>query len=293
MSLNNSGIGATAVMILWATCYPLISLSLPHAPIMVTAFLRAAVAGSVVVALALLLKRPMPRSLVHWAYILAVGLTATSVGFWGMFYAGSLISPGLATVLTNTQPIVASALGWYFLQEHLSRTALAGVLLGFAGIVIVSSDGLLLNGQAPNGVGYVLVATTGIAFSNILLKRLANKVDVLFTMGFQLLIGSIPLGLLWVFQEPLNSFSWSWNYFWILVGLAIPGTAAPFILWFWLMEKKPLYQLNVYSFLTPVFGLYFGYAYFSESITYSQWIGILVVTIAIAIVGAAARKTDG
>lgn len=84
-------------------------------------------------------------------------------------------------------------------------------------------------------------------------------------MGFQLLLGSIFLGLLMLLQAPLPSLNWRWEYTWILLTLAIPGTALPFIVWFWLMDKAPLYKLNVYSFLTPVFGISFGYAYFSEN----------------------------
>ncbi|WP_198325186.1 EamA family transporter [Permianibacter aggregans] len=47
------------------------------------------------------------------------------------------------------------------------------------------------------------------------------------------------------------------------------------------MEKAPLYQLNVYSFLTPIFGLYFGYMFFSESLSFAQWLGVILVIFAI------------
>ncbi len=107
--------GAVFTMVLWAICFPLISLSLPYAPIMLTAFLRAAIAGFFLIVIAWMLGRPFPKSTKVCLYILGIGLTATSIGFWGMFYAGSLITPGLATVLTNTQPLIAGLLGWHIL----------------------------------------------------------------------------------------------------------------------------------------------------------------------------------
>ncbi|WP_461518261.1 DMT family transporter [Porticoccus sp.] len=286
-------LGAILTMALWAICYPLITLSLPYAPIMLTAFIRAAMAGCTLILIAVLLGRPVPKGIKEYGYILAIGITATSIGFWGMFYAGSLITPGLATVLTNTQPLIAGILGWHLLNERIGKQALLGTLLGFAGIVVISAESLLAKESQPlSGVVFVVIAATGIASSNILLKKAANSIDILFAMGFQLLLGSIPLGLLMLLQAPLPSLNLNWEYTWILLTLAIPGTALPFIVWFWLMDKAPLYKLNVYSFLTPVFGLYFGYAYFSETLSPVQWLGILLIIGAIPMVTSLSRKPE-
>jgi len=122
-----------------------------------------------------------------------------------------------------------------------------------------------------------------------LLKKSANRVDVLYAMGFQLLLGAIPLSLLAFFNTSLPPLSWNWDYVWILLALALPGTALPFILWFWLMDTAPLYKINVYSFLTPVFGLYLGYTYFAESLSSIQWLGIFLVIAAIPLVNSSTR----
>lgn len=282
---------ATAAMLLWGICYPLITLSLPYAPLMLTAFLRAAFAGMVLIILAKLLGRSMPKGLKVWVYITVIGLTATSIGFWGMFYAGSLISPGLATVITNTQPMIAAVFGWYFLDERLSKTSAVGIIAGFIGILIISVETVLVeNSQVIVGIFYILIAATGVAISNILLKKLANKADILYTIGFQLLIGAIPLGLLTVnlpdnYHIPLNL-----SYLWVLLALALLGTALPYILWFWLMDKAPLYKLNVFSFLTPIFGLILGSVYFSESLSLYQWGGVFIIIVAISWVNKFSKK---
>lgn len=281
-------VGSLLTMVLWATCYPLISLSLPYAPIMLTAFLRAAIAGVFLLVIASMLGRPFPKTRTVYFYILGIGITATSIGFWGMFYAGSLISPGLATVLTNTQPLIAGLLGSYLLKEYIGRRALIGTLVGFSGVIVISMESLLtMDAQSLSATAYVLLAATGIATSNILLKKSAHHFDVLFGMGLQLLIGSLPLALLTWIQAPAQAVQWNWSFGMILLALAIPGTALPFIMWFWLMDKAPLYKLNVYNFLTPAFGMYLGYAYFSETLTLTQWLGILLILLAIPLVNTA------
>lgn len=283
--MNKITVTAICVMLLWAICYPLIVLSLPFAPPILTAFFRAAIAGLLLIIIAFITARPLPNSFKDWLYIMVIGFTATSLGFWGMFYAGTQVSPGLATVITNTQPIIASLLGWYFLKEHLNRLSLFAILLGFSGIVVISFDSFVAqNDQLLTGVFYITMAALGIAISNILLKKRADQIDVLYAMGFQLLIGSLPLGLISYNQLGFQPVQWQYTYVLILVVLAIVGTALPFMLWFWLMGKAPLYKLNVFSFLTPVFGLYLGMMYFSETLSFFQWGGVIAIGISIFLV---------
>ncbi|MDF1588096.1 MAG: DMT family transporter [Gammaproteobacteria bacterium] len=220
-----------------------------------------------------------------WIYITIIGLTATSLGLWGMFYAGSLINPGLATVITNTQPLIAGILGWYFLKERMSGVPLIGTVIGFTGIVIISLNSLVESErQILLGIVFVLAASFGVAVSNVLLKKIAGQVDVLFAIGFQLLVGAIPLGVLAFYTTSPDSLDLQMGYTLIILALALLGTALPFILWFWLMQHAPLFKLNVYNFLTPVFGVYLGHTYFSESLTTIQWLGATLIITAIFLV---------
>ena len=99
-----------AVMILWAFCFSLITMGLDLAPHPAFAALRAVPAGVRRIALGLLLHRPIPVGGPSWILIVLVGLGATSMGFFGMFYAAEFVSPGLATVIVNVQPIIAAVL---------------------------------------------------------------------------------------------------------------------------------------------------------------------------------------
>ncbi|MCG8611815.1 MAG: DMT family transporter [Pseudomonadales bacterium] len=276
--------GTSVVMLLWALCYPLIVLSLDYAPVMQTAFVRAVLGGISLLLVAFFLKRSFPNTFEAWVAISGIGLSATGIGFWGMFYAGSLISPGLATVLTNLQPLIASVLAWVILKEKIDWTVLVGIILGFVGIFVVGMHSFFdADSTAWQGVAYVIVAAVGVALSNVLLKKYANKIDIFYAMGGQLLIGSLPLLAISLSTETLTESLANLHYFTIVLTLAIPGTALPFLLWFWLLGRAPLNQLNVFSFLTPVFGLLIGWSYFDESLKMMQWLGVVLVMGAIGI----------
>lgn len=267
-------LGATLVMLLWALCFPLISVGLADSPPMAFAALRAAFSGIVLIGAAEWLNRPAISDQNLWGGVVLVGLSATSLGFFGMFYGGGLIAPGLATVLANTQPLIAALLAWAYLSEHLSVVQRWGLVTGFGGIVLIGVSGLAGTDSQLLGIVFILLAAIGIAVSNVALKRLAGRVDILRAMGWQLLIGALPLALLAVAIEDVRAIDWSSRFVINLIVLSVFGTAVAFVLWFTLLQYASLSRLNVFTFLTPIFGLLMGVAFFAERLHAPELAGI-------------------
>lgn len=274
------------VMLLWAACFPLITAGIEFAPHLTFAALRAILAGVVLTALALALRRPLPKEGRVWAMVAVVGLGATSLGFLGMFHAAEFVSPGIATVIANTQPLLAAGLAGIVLNERLTTRGKAGLALGFAGILVIASPQLFSDGQNNYilGVAYIVLAALGITVSNVLIKRIAGNVDALMAMGLQMLIGSIPLILgAWAMEEP-TAIQWSFTFIGALVGLSLFGSALVYWLWFSVLEKAPLNRANAFSFLIPIFGLTMGTLFYGESLGWSQLIGIALTVLGVGLV---------
>ena len=182
-------------MVLWALCFPVIVAGLEYAPHLTFAAMRAAPAGIILTLLALVLGRPFPRGWRVWMTLSGAGLGATSLGFLGMFHAAEFVSPGLATVIANTQPLLAAVLAALWLGEKLSIRGGSGLFAGFAGIVLIALPDFLAerNESYAIGVLYIILAAAGVTFSNVMIKFIAVKVDSLSAMGLQMLLGSVPL----------------------------------------------------------------------------------------------------
>ena len=118
-------------MFLWAACFPLITAGLQYAPHLTFATLRAVLAGAALVGLAMILRRPFPRGSRTWLTLGIVGIGATFLGFLGMFHAAEFVSPGLATVIANAQPLLAAILGVSWLGERLPKVGWVGLSIGF------------------------------------------------------------------------------------------------------------------------------------------------------------------
>ena len=273
------------VMLLWAACYPLITAGLQYSPHITFAALRAAIAGASLTILAIWLRRPLPRGWRNWATLSVIGLGATSLGFLGMFHAAEFVTPGLATVIANTQPLLAAVLSIVWLRERFSSAGWAGLAAGFAGILVIASPQLSDNGNSYLlGVSYIVLAALGVTVSNVAIKSIAGKVDVLSAMGFQLLIGSVPLAFVAFLSENPFAIHWTPMFAISLFSLALLGSALVYWLWFSVLEIVPLNRANVFSFLIPVFGLTMGAVFFNERLSGFQMIGIVLVILSIVLV---------
>lgn len=287
VAANAATFKVVTVMVLWAACFPLITTGLTLAPHLTFAAMRAFIAGSSLVGAALLLGRRLPTDRGTWLLLIVAGIGATTLGFLGMFHAAEYIAPGMATVIANTQPLLAAVLAYLVLNERLGATGRAGLAVGFVGIAVIAAPGF--TAQASNddyllGVAYVLLAAIGITVSNVAFKRLAGTVDALMAAGIQLLIGTIPLTLIAMFTETPGDVDWSPTFIFVLFGLALPGTAIVYWLWLSVLETLTLNRANAFSFLVPIFGLAMGIAFYGEALTVAVAFGASLAFLGILLV---------
>ncbi|MEO1169464.1 MAG: DMT family transporter [Pseudomonadota bacterium] len=274
------------VMLLWAACFPLIALGIEFSPHLTFASLRAVLAGLTLTIMALALRRPLPKNGKTWAMLVIIGFGATSLGFLGMFHAAEFISPGMATVIANTQPLLAAILAGMVLNEKLTARGKTGLILGFVGIVVIAAPQLFSGGREDYilGIAYIALAAMGITVSNVLIKRIAGSIDALMAMGLQLLIGSIPLIFVaWVTEDPAI-IQWSLPFVGSLLALGLIGTALVYWLWFSILENTNLNHANAFSFLIPSFGLAMGVLIYGEALGWIELIGIALAILGVSLV---------
>lgn len=275
-----------AVMGLWALCFPLIATGLALAPHLAFATMRAAIAGFSLLLIAALLGRPFPRGRRTWMLIGLVGVGSTSLGFFGMFHAAEFLSPGLATVIANMQPLLAAGLAYALLQERLSALGTFGLATGFAGIAGIAWPAL--SGSVSEGytlgIVYAALAAGGVTVGNLAIKTLAGQTDAVMAMGLQMLIGMLPLAVLSLLTEDISTLAWSAEFVLILLSLSLFGTSLAFWLWFAALERVGLSQANAFTFLVPILGLGIGAIFFDERFGTAQAMGLALVLTGIVFV---------
>jgi len=280
------------VAFLWAICFPFIVVGLPDAPPLLFAALRALLAGTSLVLIALYTGaciRYSPRQLLVLAVI---GFSYTGMGLGGMFLGAGKLGPGVATVLANAQPLFAAVLAVFIINEVITGRVFAGLLIGFVGVVVLAMPEMDFGGSRFIGALYVLGGAIGTAIGNVLLKYQASSDDVYWAMGIQLLIGSGFLGIASVALGESVDIDWTWSFATALFVLAIPATALMVVLWNILLASAPLNQLNSFTFLTPAFGLLVGILAFNETFSLVEVVGIVITVVGLFIVVKAPNRGD-
>tara|TARA_R110002094_G_scaffold150449_2_gene138903 strand:- start:81 stop:998 length:918 start_codon:yes stop_codon:yes gene_type:complete len=275
-----------AAMLLWAACFPFITVGITLAPHLSFATLRAVIAGLVLVGLASALRRPFPRGKGVWATLCVMGIGATSLGFLGMFHAAEFVSPGIATVIANTQPLLAAGLGGIVLGERLQAVGKIGLFIGFLGILVIAAP-QIFSGDQDNyllGIAYIVLAAIGITVSNVMIKKIVGQVDPLMAMGMQFLIGSVPLAITAAMTEDPGAIQWTFTFVAVLLALAVFGSALVYVIWMSVLAEVPLNKANAFSFLVPIFGLTMGVVFYGETLGISKIVGIALAIIGVLLV---------
>ena len=208
--------------------------------------------------------------------------------FYLLFGALDRTTVSRSAVLFYTMPVWV-ALGAHFLipGERLTPQRVAGLLLAVAGVAVAmlrpSAVGTSQEGMPASvmltGDLMALAGATGWAAIAILARttRLA-KASPEMQLVYQLAVSApILLALAWAGGDTFREMT---PLLWGAFGYQVIGVVAVgFTVWFWLLSVYPASGMASYAFLTPLFGVLFGWLMFGEQLTAG-------LVIALALVGA-------
>lgn len=268
---------ALVVVLAWAACFVVIKGSLEQAPPLFYAALRALVAGVPLLGIAAACRRFWPPR-GTWAWLAALGLGNTFLGFAGMFLSVGEVGAAIPGVLANTQPLLVAPFACLFFGEELTGWKVIGLAVGLAGVTLTAAHGAMGLGRIE-GALFALLAAAGVAGGSLIIKHIGFRVDFLTATAWQYVLGSLPL-LAWALAaEDLRGITWRPGFVLGLLFLGLVGSAGASLLWYLLVTWGELIRLTACTFLTPVFALLLATLVFREGL---RPIGILGISLTIA-----------
>ncbi len=238
-------------MAVWGTNFVVIKVALEHLPPLLLATLRFIF---VFFPLALILKRPA----VSWRNLAAYGVLIGAGQFGLLFLAmKSDISPGLASLIVQTQIFFTIALSMRLSGERVRLYQIAALLVATAGlaIILMRSDA----SATPLGIGLVLLAALSWSGGN-LVARAGQPANMLAYVVWAGLFSAPPLFALSLVFEGwpamargvANADAATWAaVLWQSVGNTMFGYAV----WGWLLARYPATVVTPIALLVPVFGM--------------------------------------
>lgn len=242
---------ALAVVAVWGTNFVVIRAGLDHLPPLLFATLRFTFAF---LPAALFLKRPA----VPVKHLAAFGLLI-GAGQFGLLYSAinGHITPGLASLVVQTQVFFTILMSVYFTGEHVrpAQWLALAMAAGGVGVIAAFTDG----SATPLGLLMILGAAASWSGGNVVAAR-GGKVNMLAYVVWASGFAILPLFALSLAVEGwpaisngvANATPGTWGaVLWQSVGNTMFGYGA----WSWLLARHPAATVTPSALLVPVFGI--------------------------------------
>ena len=254
---------ALAIVAVWGTNFVVIKLSLAAFPPFLFAALRYTFAF-----LPLVFFVPRPKT--SWVNLCIYGL-AVGVGQFGVLYFAidGRISPGLASLVIQTQVFFTIGFAMFFAKERLRTYQMLAVLVAMTGLGIIA----LHTDATTTFLGLALVVFTGFSWgvANTVSRR-AGSINMLAYVVWASAFAIPPLfAISFLFEGGWGHMSTSltsapvgaWaGVLWQSWGNTIFGYSA----WAWLLSKHPAAVVAPAPLLVPIFGMGAAAYFLGESL---------------------------
>ena len=260
----------------------MIAQEVPH---MTIAFFRFGIASLMLMAIAGKLEGGLPRLNVR-QFVATFMLGVTGVFLYNLFFLAALerMPAGRTALMVSLSPIITSILAALIIGEKLGGRRWSGIVLGFAGVAIIVTEGDVMDAMqwiGPHsdwGELWMMGAILSWATYTIISRFALNGLSPIATTTYAMIFGTalILVGALFELDQ-LSIDMLSWRNALILIYLGALGSAISFIWYSEGVKQIGASRTVVFTNLVPVFGVLLGFLMLGEPILWSMVIGGLIV----------------
>lgn len=232
----------------------------------------------------------------HARHIGVAGLFAAGVPFLLFNFAAQSVPAGVMAVINAMTPLFGALIARLWLKEHLSPSRIAGLLIGFAGIVLLVGADLRFDAGGM-GLGILACVTAALCYgyAAAYTTRFLKGVDPLAIAAGSIsaaALAMLPTAIVAWPDTPISAGSWA-----AAAALALLCTGLAYIIFYGLIDRVGASRTITVTFLVPVFGIFWGAVILSEPLSLrmlgSAAIVLLGTLLATGFIGASKRGTTG
>ena len=276
------------ICVVWGTTYLAIRVALETVPVFLVAGLRWMAAGLVLALVAVAMGRrlPGPRT---WASLALLGFLMNVVGNGFVVWAEQYVASGLTAVVVASVPfwsvgIEASLFG----GERLRWPTLAGLAVGFAGIVVLVYPEISMGDSAGRavfgGVIALQVACLGWALGTSYTKRHASSGDALTASAVQMLFSGVMLLGLATASGEWASLHFTPRSLGAMIYLTLAGSTLAYTAYVYAVAHLPISTVSLYAYVNPLIAVVLGALLLGEPFSMRIAVAAALVLAGIAIV---------
>ena len=276
-------------VLIWSTGFIVARFGMPHAPPMKFLAVRYALSILCFLPWIWVTRVHWPKDRRQWLHLSVTGMLMHAGylgGVWAAVKAG--MGSGLSALIVGIQPVLTaiwlSAMGGA--DGRVSRRQWVGLLLGFAGLVLVVSRKFGAGGPGDQAnwvnLGFAVMALLSITAGTLYQKRFVKPCDVRSANSVQLLaalVVTLPLAL-------LETETMRWNgelvgaMAWSVLGLTLGGSSLLYIL----IQRGAAASVATLMYLVPPCTALIAWLLFDEPIGPVTIAGIALTALGVSLV---------
>lgn len=287
--MNAGAIGlGLAFALMWSSAFTSARVIVEYAPPMASLSLRFLISGLIGVGIALALGQSFRLSRAQWKATVIFGVCQNALYLGLYFVAMQTIEASLASIFASTMPLMVALAGWAIFRDRLPRLAVAGLVLGIIGVVLIMGA-RVGTGVDPFGVTLCIIGAVALTVATLSVRGASSGGNVMMIVGLQMLVGSACLAVPAAMLETIEvTLSWQLVVAFVYTTL-VPGLAATWV-WFTLVNHIGAVKAATFHFLNPFFGVAIAAALLGERLGMLDVIGVAVIAAGILAVQLSKQK---
>jgi len=266
---------------LWGTAFMAIKAGLAYFPPVLFAAFRYDIAGLIMLGYAIYATdRWRPRSRDEWALV-GVGAVFLIAAYHAFLFVGEQgTTSAAASVVVSLSPVLTTAFARVFLpSERLTTAGIAGILLGLVGVAVLTSpDPSNLFGGDLLAEGLVFAAALSFALGSVLTRRIPADLPIETMEAWSMVGGALVMhGVSAALGESFRGVTVTPTALTALAYLSIGASAIGFLIYFDLLDRLGPIEINLVSYVAPVFAAISGALVLGESIDAATVAGFVLI----------------
>jgi drug/metabolite transporter (DMT)-like permease len=206
-----------------------------------------------------------PNNARLWLRILFLGAVGNSLPFFLISWGEQTTTSQLAGILMAVIPLMVVILAHFFTHdERLNVVKLAGIMLGFLGVVVlVGVDALRGLGSQVQGQALIIGGCISYSLYGVTARHLPRLAPDLL-IGVILFAGFVALLPFWLIIDRPWNLVWQWQGVLALGWLGLIATGTGNLLYFVLLRRAGAGFASNNNYLVPPLALVYGFIILSE-----------------------------
>ena len=265
----------------WGSAFTAIKAGLEFFPPVLFAAFRYDLAGVLMLGYAAYVtNRWIPRSRNEWVLVGISGTLMIAAYHVFLFTGEQGTTSAAAAIIVSLSPILTTGFARALLpDERLTFVGIVGLLVGFAGVVILSNpdpDNLLAARTVSMFLIFVAAAT--FALGSVLTRRVDAELPVETMEAWSMLIGAVLMhGASIAIAESVSDVQWTGEAILALLYLVVVASALGFLIYFDLLNRLGPIEINLVSYAAPVVAAVTGLLFLSETPTVYTVVGFVLI----------------